>query len=393
MKILLGGIPLGCDNIGDEAIISCVVKIFREILGENCDLTISTKTEVATAQLLNVKCVKLIGFNDIDESVMRGFDYFVWAGATGLSDYPFSAIRLLELAEKLKIERIVWNVGMDNRLNPAFFRAGGKRLMLLKLFSKLALSLVDMVALYESFVTQKAKKALVRELNKCKLVVVRDEETVRELQKIHFEHAIAGADSAIELATAREDMLPKAFTDILGKKILGVCISAQRVVKDLNEIAYIFDKILKESEDIRIAFIPMNPVTDNLIMLEVQKLMEQKERTLLIENCENPEVVQLIASKCKVVISSRLHLLILASNNNVPIIGVSRGSKIDNFLANFDFKSVGSVSNLNIRELERQIYYFLANEEQTKILMQQRRDVLYKRLKNAKILLQKALNE
>lgn len=30
MRIFLGGIPLGCDNIGDEAIIAGVVKMLRE---------------------------------------------------------------------------------------------------------------------------------------------------------------------------------------------------------------------------------------------------------------------------------------------------------------------------------------------------------------------------
>ena len=32
MKVLLGGIPLGCDNIGDEAIIACVVKMLKDSL-------------------------------------------------------------------------------------------------------------------------------------------------------------------------------------------------------------------------------------------------------------------------------------------------------------------------------------------------------------------------
>ena len=30
MRILLGGIPLGCDNIGDEAIIAGVVKMLKD---------------------------------------------------------------------------------------------------------------------------------------------------------------------------------------------------------------------------------------------------------------------------------------------------------------------------------------------------------------------------
>ena len=31
MRLLLGGIPLGCDNIGDEAILECVVAMLRRL--------------------------------------------------------------------------------------------------------------------------------------------------------------------------------------------------------------------------------------------------------------------------------------------------------------------------------------------------------------------------
>ena len=53
MKILLGGIPLGCDNIGDEAIIAGVVKMLKESL-PGVELTVAT-ADPATAELLGVK--------------------------------------------------------------------------------------------------------------------------------------------------------------------------------------------------------------------------------------------------------------------------------------------------------------------------------------------------
>ena len=50
-----------------------------------------------------------------------------------------------------------------------------------------------------------------------------------------------------------------------------------------------------------------------------------------------------VVSQCSVVTSSRLHLLILSANVKIPIIGISRGSKIDNFLGQFGLRSAGDV--------------------------------------------------
>ena len=41
MRILLGGIPLGCDNIGDEAIVACVVRLLKESI-PGVKLTVAT---------------------------------------------------------------------------------------------------------------------------------------------------------------------------------------------------------------------------------------------------------------------------------------------------------------------------------------------------------------
>ena len=50
-----------------------------------------------------------------------------------------------------------------------------------------------------------------------------------------------------------------------------------------------------------------------------------------------------IAAECDAVLSSRLHLLILAANAGTPGLGIARGSKLANWLSNFNQSVVGSV--------------------------------------------------
>ena len=57
----------------------------------------------------------------------------------------------------------------------------------------------------------------------------------------------------------------------------------------------------------------------------------------------------------RIVVSSRLHLLILASNVLVPGLGIERGSKIANYLKAFGRTSSGSVDDCDFAALEREI--------------------------------------
>ena len=102
MRILLGGVPLGCDNIGDEAIIACVVKLLKRIVPD-AGLTVCTRDRKKTAELLGVKTVPLYGFPPAPDwrgfaSEVRKHDVWMWFGATGLSDYPENGVRLLNIA-------------------------------------------------------------------------------------------------------------------------------------------------------------------------------------------------------------------------------------------------------------------------------------------------------
>ena len=118
MKILLGGIPLGYDNIGDEAILACVVRMLKEAI-PGVEITVAT-ADAGTADLLGVATVPPYGFADAPLSksgnasgfakIIRQHDAYVWCGATGLSDYPNVALDLLEIAQNTGIPTFIWGV-------------------------------------------------------------------------------------------------------------------------------------------------------------------------------------------------------------------------------------------------------------------------------------------
>ena len=323
MRVLLGGIPLGCDNIGDEAIIAGVVKMLKESV-PGVELTVATN-DPATASLLGVEVVPPFGFAgtplDGFAAAVRGRDAYIWCGATGLSDYPDVALDLLEMAQREGVATFVWGVGMDDELNPVFFRAHGKRRLLLQ-----CLGLVDW---YERRLRGKLRRRIAAILPRCRGVWLRDPESAAMLATMGFAGAKVAADSAILLGNGKDFTQRHIGTESL---TLGLCISTQRQVADLAGLQGLLLDV--RAAGWKIVGIPMNPKTDRALLgkLGVECIPGS-----------TPEAVMAAAAECDVVLSSRLHLLILAANAGTMGLGIARGSKLANWLANFGRSVEGSV--------------------------------------------------
>ena len=86
MKILLGGVPFGCDNIGDEAILASVIGLVRGIRPD-AELVVSTGDRAGTERKFGLKTVPLYGFAPAEPAerlreALDGVDFYIWAGAT-----------------------------------------------------------------------------------------------------------------------------------------------------------------------------------------------------------------------------------------------------------------------------------------------------------------------
>ena len=359
MKLLLGGVPLGCDNIGDEAIVGCVVKLLRNRFPE-AELTVCTAAQEETASRLEVDTAPLYGFGKDPD--LRGFadlarrhDAYLWFGATGLSDYPETALRLLAAARRAGVPTLVWGVGMHPVLNPAFYRVSGKRAALLKLFSRC--TFIDWKTIYENALLRRTRRHIRRELSRCALVVLRDEPSLDEVKKCGVNSAVAGADTAILQSPAPTPPLP----DLPDAERIGFCVSEQSVVRDLDGVVRLWDDLL-ESPRRRIVLIPMNPVTDKRLMLNLAARSRHPERIECLESAA-PEDVQACAGQCRVLVSSRLHLLILGADAGTPGVGIERGGKIANWLAHFEETPAGSVEACDFADIRRRVEAILSRSD------------------------------
>ena len=385
MRFFLGGVPFGCNNIGDEAILAGVIEILRRNF-KDCKITVSTGTPQETASLLHVETVPLYGFKQ--EYPLSGLiphlkqcDAFVWAGATGLSDYPQMGISILRQAQHLGLKTVVWAVGMDSQLNPAFFKLAGKKLFLSKVLNTLAFNKINFTHIIEEKIIRQMKNMIASTLFNCGLIICRDPESQQALMDCSPKLPVTvGADSALIFNNPNLNDLSHLDAiiqeNLMGNyEKIGFCISAQRQISNTESLINSMDKLL-ESPNRRMFFIPMNPRTDFCLMKELRNRMRNKDRSFLMENCEQPKHVLALVSKCSVVVSSRLHLLILSANTGTPIVGISRGSKIDNFLAQFELKSAGSVYNCDFDLLIQQTESLISNP----LPFKQKRDLVYKSL-------------
>ena len=333
MKILLGGIPLGCDNIGDEAILACVAGMLREAV-PGIGLTVATR-DAATAGLLDAEVVPPYGFAGVPAdgfaAVAARHDAYIWCGATGLSDYPHAALDLLEAAQGAGVPTYVWGVGMDRELNPAFFRASGRRRALL--------SALGLAGCYERHLETRLAKRIARVLPRCRGVWVRDPESAERLAATGFPGAGVAADTAIRMGREWAAGNRGAM-----RRRLGICISTQRQVRNLDGVGRLVSAVRAAGGEV--VGIPMNPKTD-------RALMEGLGIGCIAGN--TPEAVCEAAAGCGAVLSSRLHLLILAANAGTPVFGISRGEKIANWLANFGRAPLGSVADCDWDAAARQV--------------------------------------
>jgi polysaccharide pyruvyl transferase WcaK-like protein len=391
-RILIGGVPFGRNNVGDEAILECAVGIIREVCPKG-KITVSTDDPEATAAKLGVETVQLFGFDPpfsqtLMEERISGADVFIWAGATGLSDYPEIPLGMLEIAHRAGTKTVLWGVGMNDEFNAYIYSIlPGKRRTLLTLLSRLTLNRINFVQRLEKKAEARARRMIVEQLNQADLVVLRDPQTLTEVQACgEVPDAIVGADSAELLEPAPwEDVLVtrdvRAVLDSNFRKI-GLCISAQRQLVHEQELVEFLDRLA--ARDYRIVFLPMNHATDAVLMGKLRERMKNKAHAVVVGGRREPREILAIAGRLDLVISSRLHLLILASVLHVPIIGISRGTKVDNFLTAFGHTSAGSVDACDFDHMQSELDRLIESREEFAEISADVHEMLLQRLEEAK---------
>jgi len=362
MKILIGTVPYGRDNVGDEAILATVVASIRAYFPD-AEITASTDDCEATAKKLQINTVPLFCHNvpgatyEQMVNAVQQCDVYIWGGATGLSDYPENALEIANLALDNGKKLILYGCGMNSEFNPAHYQlTPGPKMTLFSILGSLTGNSTRYIDAYQHRAEGKTKKHIQKSLNKASLIIVRDEPTKALLENCGVDVSIhAMADPAILLPPCPEQRLQEIWDEHIHwskeTNIVGIGISAQREVSSLNDIVSLADYII-EKHKAKILYLPMNPKTDAATMVEIHNKMKNKSEAIVMEGFYEPEEITALAARTNLIISSRLHLLILATISEIPIIGLSRGSKIDNFLRRLGEKAAGTVEDFNLKEVK-----------------------------------------
>ena len=398
MKILLGGVPFGCDNIGDEAILASVIGLVRGIC-PGAELVVSTGDRAGTERKFGLKTVPLYGFDPatpaerLAES-LDGMDYYIWSGATGLSDYPEMACTLLETAQSRGVRTIVWSVGMNDVFNPSFFTLHGKKKRIADAVKTCCG--FDMEKHWTERRVNAVRRRLAQTLGRCELVILRDPKSLNVLRLCApFPDAVSGADTAILQNQCAPEAIPwdsEAERDLFrgASARMAVCISEQNRIREFDKFTGWIDGMIETHPGLLVATIPMNPKTDFRVMEELKKHSKHPDRILPLRFLE-PEEVQAVAAECSVIVSSRLHLLILGLNNLVPGVGIARGSKIEYFLSRFGLTTAGTTDALDLPRLTESVEWSLAHQDEFRQRAASVRTEMLADLDRAKALLKQAL--
>ena len=369
VKILLGAVPFGCDNVGDEAILKCTVATLREAIPKVV-IGVCTAQPLAAAHSLGVAAHTLFGFKNGGDprhddagldAVLAGYDAFMWAGATGLSDYPEVGVRLMNRAQARGLRTVLWCVGMNDTLNPKLYQVW--RNPLARAASRVATATKGRVNLLTPLEARKAARvrgAIGQCLNRATLRVVRDPESKAELRKCGvMGDVVVGADPALllDVGAVKRVETPETVKRVIAAPgaTLGVCLSSQSPLQDFAGFAAMLDTLLETNAVGHVMFIPMNPNTDNVIGASVRQRMRQRDRTTQLEGERTASEIQAVISAMDAVVASRLHALILASNVGVPFVAIARGTKFNSFLAPFDLEPAGTVDACDMDRVAAQI--------------------------------------
>lgn len=362
-RVLICGVPYGCDNVGDEAILASIVAQLRE-MKKDIEIGVVTARPKETAAKLGVEGVPLefdsvslvpLWTEEIGRACRRA-QVYIHGGATGIHDYPMHMLAGLKLARESGCRTVVYGTG-GGPYRHKFWE--GRKTRLLRAAKKATLGLVDFRKIAETVVTARYRRAILKGLEAVDLLLVRDQETRQTLvdygmdaSRIHV-----SGDAAFALRPSSKEAADKIAAEANlwndSRPVVGVCISSQKLVADMGAVVRMCDAIVGK-HGAHVLFVPMNPHTDDLISKEIAAKMERGGETRMIRGYCEPEDMLAFLPRLSVIISSRLHLLIMGAAAGVPPVGIERGSgKIGNFLGRFGLEPAADYLTVDYEILSR----------------------------------------
>jgi polysaccharide pyruvyl transferase CsaB len=233
-------------------------------------------------------------------------------------------------------------------------------------------------------------------MKKCKYISVRDQQSAAYLQKIgigqerihvvpdpvmgfvlpeqvqkHVEHH-HGEDRVLDQEVSKEvsqdvsqhDQAKAQNEAEKAKPVVGVSVRFWNEDRsELLSLAKGLSKLTAEM-DVTLKFLPFYfPGDDEASRFVIKHMEHGAEVASVIDECEHPSEMVREVKNCDLLIGMRLHSLIYAASQSVPMMGISYDPKIDQFLARLNISPVGSHKALYGDQVASSAVSILSNKE------------------------------
>jgi polysaccharide pyruvyl transferase CsaB len=190
-------------------------------------------------------------------------------------------------------------------------------------------------------------------LNRIDAISLRDAESFQEIKTLNISkpNIYVTSDPAILLEAADTKSIEQMMADEgvpAGKPLLGLSIRKWANSNYFDQIAKIADYCV-DHFDLFPVLIPMQHPKDVAISEAIQSRM--KNTSTVIKKMYAPELMLGFTGRLELLIGMRLHSLIYAANQCVPLIGLVYEPKVGAFLNEINQPSAGSPENLDVDKI------------------------------------------
>lgn len=338
----------GFDNSGDEAVLQSILLALKQE-GEQAGIRVApvilSADPVKTNRLYGVEAVHRMRPRDVWEAI-RGCDALVSGGGsllqdvTGLGTIPYY-LGVLKLAQWLDKPTFIYSQGVG----PV-----GRRL-----FYPMIRGIV----------------------NKSKLVYVRDEESAALLRRMGVRQDVLTVPDPV----MGFPWLDEGKVDMPGGErvpVVGVAIRHWR--KDRRELEQLAAglSLLADRQRLRIRLLPLHPPYDEQASSYVLERLAGRARynADVVRGADTPLAMLEQVAGCDLIVAMRLHALIYAATQMVPMLGISYDPKIDHFLHRLGEQAVGSTDALDPARLAGEAERLLAGADAWRAVHRTRIDAM-----------------
>ena len=323
----------GFNNTGDEAIMLSMHKNIQQ-MGDNYHITVLSNKPEETKEKYGIEAVYRFGVRDVFHAI-RKCDVLLSGGGSLLQDSTST-----------------------------------RSLMYYLSITAMAKMMRKKVMLYANGigpVSGKRNRRLVKQVvNKADLITLREENSYEELLSmgVNPKKCFVTADPVFTM-DGISDTESKALLEAEGIPMdKPVVVVSVRNWKDMDKFIGRFAEMcdtIVEKYDRNIVFLGMQMPHDITVSEKVRAKM--KQNAYILKNNHSPYEVMGIISQADFILSMRLHTLIFAARQRVPLIGFIYDPKIEYYLEKLDMPSGGNLKEFDPAKTLEYVDDVIGNKE------------------------------